>query len=590
MKTKKHYFITAILFLLFVTGYAQEARRPGRPPMGDQQIVEKIKEFVVVRLTTDLTKLSDKEKEMIPSLIEAAKLMDDLYWEQALGDKEKFLTRIQDPAVRKFAEINYGPWERLNGNKPFVEGFKEKPAGANFYPADMTKEEFEKWANKEKTNQYSIVRRNEDGTLKLIMYHETYKDKLNTASGLLRKASDLAEDPGLKKYLQLRAAALVTDDYFNSDMAWMEMKNNTIDIVIGPIENYEDELFGYRTAYESAILVKDKDWSSKLAKFAKFLPELQTGLPVEEKYKKESPGTDSDLNAYDIIYVSGHSNAGSKTIAINLPNDEKVQMAKGSRRLQLKNAMKAKFDNILLPISNVLIDPAQLSNVKFDAFFSNVMFHEVAHGLGIKNTINGKGTVRDAMKEKYSSFEEAKADILGLYMVTSLIKKGELPEITENDCFVTYMAGLIRSVRFGASSSHGKANMMCFNYFEDNGAFERTKEGYYKVNVDKFRNAMNGWASKVLVFEGNGDYQGASDYLDKNGKIRPGLQSDLERLKTAKIPVDIVYSQGVQVLGLQNAGQVPQQQKDSTMKTRGQDQQKPKPAAPPKAPQPAPIR
>ena len=282
----------------------------------------------------------------------------------------------------------------------------------------MTKEEFEKWSNKEKTNQYSIVRRNEDKTLKLIMYHIAYKEKLKTASGLLIKASELAEDPGLKNYLQLRADALVTDEYFDSDMAWMEMKNNIIDIVIGPIENYEDELFGYRTAFESAILIKDKEWSGRLARFAKFLPELQKGLPVEEKYKKESPGTDSDLNAYDIIYVSGHSNAGGKTIAINLPNDEKVQTLKGSRRLQLKNAMRAKFDNILVPIANALIDSTERSKIKFDAFFSNVMFHEVAHGLGIRNTITGKGTVREALKEKYSSFEEAKADILGLFMVT----------------------------------------------------------------------------------------------------------------------------------------------------------------------------
>jgi hypothetical protein len=554
MKNKKNSLIMIILSLIFMAGYGQKARKPEKTLESSKKIEEKINEFTVVKLTTDLTKLTDKEKQMIPYLIEASKIMDDLYWEQTLGNKEKFFSVISDPAVRRFADINYGPWERLNGNKPFVSGYKEKPAGANFYPADMTKEEFEKWDNKEKTNQYSIIRRNDDKSLKLIMYHEAYKDKLGTAAGLLRKPAELAEDPELKNYLQLRAASLVTDDYFNSDMAWMAMKDNTIDLVIGPIENYEDELFGYRTAYEAAILVKDKEWSARLAKFTKFLPELQKGLPVDDKYKQELPGTDSELNAYDIIYVSGHSNAGSKTIAINLPNDEKVQLAKGSRRLQLKNAMKAKFDNIMIPISNVLIDPSQRSNIKFDAFFSNVMFHEVAHGLGIKNTINGKGTVRDALKEKYSSFEEAKADILGLYMVTNLIEKGEMTGISVDDCFATFMAGFLRSVRFGASSSHGKANMMCFNYFEDRGAFERTKDGFYKVNPEKFRKTMNEWAARVLIFEGDGDYQGATAYLDKNGKIRPGLQSDLDRLKTAKIPVDIVYEQGVQVLGLQPAG------------------------------------
>ncbi len=359
---------------------------------------------------------------------------------------------------------------------------------------------------------------------------------------MLKQAAALAEDGGLKKYLELRAQAFLTDDYFASDMAWMEMKTNTLDFVIGPIENYEDELYGYKTSYEGVILVKDQVWSKKLAKFASFLPELQQNLPVEAKYKKEKPGTDSDLNAYDVVFVSGQANKVSKTIAINLPNDEKVQLEKGSRRLQLKNAMQAKFDHILLPIANVLIDSSQRSNIKFDAFFSNVMFHEVAHGLGIKNTITGKGNVRTALKEKYSSFEEAKADILGLFMTTKLIEKGEIMDITVEDCYVTYMAGLIRSVRFGAASAHGKANMMCFNFFADNGT--------YMVNFEKIKEAMNNWAAIVLKFEGDGDYDGASAYLTTNGNIREALQSDLERLKTASIPLDIVYEQGTSVLGL----------------------------------------
>ncbi|MCK9220353.1 MAG: Zn-dependent hydrolase [Bacteroidales bacterium] len=516
----------------------------------DSLLQAKINEFAVVKLTTDLSKLTTKEKQMIPLLIEASKIMDDLYWEQVIGDKKKFMDTISDPLIRQFAEINYGPWERLNDNKSFVKGIGEKPAGANFYPKDMTKEEFEKWQDKDKTSQYSIIRRNDAKGLKNLWYHEAYKAKLSQASDLLKKAASLAEDAGLKKYLSLRAQALITDDYFASDIAWMEMKNNTLDFVIGPIENYEDALFGYKTAYESALLVKDKEWSQKLAKFAKFLPELQQQLPVDEKFKKEKPGTDSDLNAYDIIYVSGHSNAGSKTIAINLPNDEKVQMAKGSRRLQLKNAMRAKFDNILVPIAGVLIDTTQRKNIKFDAFFSNVMFHEVAHGLGIKNTITGKGTVREALKEKYASFEEAKADILGLFLTVKLIEKGEIQGISPEDCFVTYMAGLIRSVRFGAASAHGKANMMCFNFFAKNGAFERETNGKYKVNFEKIRTAMNAWAAQILLFEGTGDYQGATAYLETNGKIPGTLQSDLDQLKKANIPVDIVYEQGMAALGL----------------------------------------
>jgi hypothetical protein len=516
----------------------------------DSLLQVKINEYATVKLTTDLTKLSDNEKKMIPILIEVAGIIDGLFWDQAVGDKTAFLDTISDTLMQRFALINYGPWERLNGNTPFIPGFGNKPEGANFYPADMTREEFEKWNDKDKTSQYTLIRRNDDKSLKSVWYHEAYSAQITRAAELLRQASTLADDPGLKKYLELRAQAFLTDDYFASDMAWMEMKNNTIDFVIGPIENYEDELFGYKTAYEGALLIKDKEWSLKLAKFASFLPELQLSLPVDAKYKKEKPGTDSDLNAYDVIFVSGNSNKVSKTIAINLPNDEKVQLAKGSRRLQLKNAMRAKFDNILVPISDVLIDSTQKKNIKFDAFFSNVMFHEVAHGLGIKNTITGKGTVREAMKEKYSSIEEAKADILGLFMTTQLIAKGEVTEITAEDCFVTYMAGLIRSVRFGAASAHGKANMMCFNFFADNGAFERSAGGTYMVNFEKTREAMNKWAAMVLKFEGDGDYQGASAYLETNGKIREVLQADLERLKTAKIPLDIVYEQGASVLGL----------------------------------------
>jgi len=550
---RKNIFNSMILIVLFLFGTGcnrPEGGQDAKLSSVDSAMLAKIKEFSVVKLTTDLNALTDKEKQMIPLLIEVTGIIDDLYWEQTLGDKEKFLSSISDTLVKQFAEINCGPWERLNGNAPFMEGYGKKPEGANFYPVDMTKEEFDKWKEPLKTNQYTLVRRNDDKSLKVLWYHEAYGEKITKAAGLLNQAAALAEDPGLKKYLELRSKALLTDDYFESDMAWMDMKTNTIDFVIGPIENYEDELFGYKTAFEGVVLAKDKEWSKKLAKFASFLPELQANLPVDPKFKKEMPGTDSDLNAYDVLYVGGQANRGSKTIAINLPNDERVQLKKGSRRLQLKNAMRAKFDIILMPIAQVLIDSSQRGNIKFDAFFSNVMFHEVAHGLGIKNTINGKGNVREALKEQYSSFEEAKADILGLFMTISLIEKGEIKDVSVEDCFVTYMAGMFRSVRFGAASAHGKANMMCFNHFEDSGAFERLPDGTYKVNFEKSRKAMNEWAARILVFEGNGDYSGSKTYLESNGKIRESLQSDLNRLKNATIPVDIVYDQGLDVLGL----------------------------------------
>ncbi|MEI8204100.1 MAG: Zn-dependent hydrolase [Bacteroidota bacterium] len=516
----------------------------------DSLMQQKIEQFAVVKLTTDLTKLSVKEKEMLPILIEVADIMDEIFWMQTLGDKTKFLSNIKEENTRKFALINYGPWERLNENKSFVDGFKKKPDGANYYPKDMTKEEFAKFADKNKTSLYTLIRRNNDKTLKCVWFHQEYKEKVEKAAKLLEKAAFLAEDAGLRKYLQLRAKALLTDDYFESDMAWMDMKDNKIDMVVGPIETYEDGLYGYKAAQEAAILIKDKDWSNKLSKYAALLPKLQTELPVDAKYKKEVPGTSSDMNVYDIVYYAGHANSGGKTIAINLPNDEKVQAAKGSRRLQLKNAMKAKFDNILIPIANQLIDPTQIINIKFEAFFANVMFHEVAHGLGIKNTVTGKGTIREALKDQYSAFEEAKADILGLFLSTYLIEKGELTGCTIEDAYVTFMAGLIRSVRFGATEAHGQANMMCLNYFEDMGAFSRNAAGKYTVNFSKMKEAVNSWAAMVVKFEGEGDYEGAKKYNAANGIIKPELQSDLNRLKSVNIPVDIVFEQGLKTLGI----------------------------------------
>jgi len=514
------------------------------------EMQKKVNEYAVVKLTTDMSKLTEKEKQMIPVLLEVSQIMDDIFWEQTWGNKNALLDTIKDSYRKQFVAINYGPWDRLDGNKPFIAGIGEKPKGVNFYPADMTKEEFEKWNDKDKTSQYTIVVRNADKSLKSVWYHQAYAGKVKKASELLLKAAGLAEDAGLKKYLTLRANALLTDDYFESDMAWMDMKTNTLDIVAGPIENYEDELFGYKAAHEASVLVKDKEWSVKLAKYAAMLPALQKELPCDPKYKKEVPGTDSDLNAYDILFYAGNSNCGGKTIAINLPNDEKVQLAKGSRRLQLKNAMQAKFDKILVPIANVLIEPEQRKNIKFDAFFANVMFHEVSHGLGIKNTITGKGVIRKALKEQYSSWEEAKADVVGLWMVSWLIQKGELTGITVDDAYVTYMAGLIRSVRFGAAEAHGKANMMCFNFFEDKKAFSRNTDGTFKVDIDKTRQAINEWSALILSVEGDGDYDKAVNYMKDNGKVRPELQAGLDKLKTANIPKDVVFDQGKVTLGL----------------------------------------
>ena len=504
-----------------------------------------------VDLTSDLSHLSDNQHKMLSLLIDASKIMDDLFWKQAFfDDKDAFLSSISDEKVRHFAEINYGPWDRLNGDTPFISGYDDKALGAEFYPHDMEKEEFATADFADKQGLYSIVKRDEAGNLYSVPYSEAYKSELMKASDLLKKASELAEDESFKQYLQLRSEALLSNDYLASDMAWMDMKTNPVELVIGPIESYEDQLFGYRAAFEAYVLIKDLAWSEKLAKYAAFLPELQQGLPVADAYKAEMPGSDADLNAYDVVYYAGHSNAGSKTIAINLPNDERVQLEKGTRRLQLKNAMRAKFDTILVPIADTLIVPEQREHITFDAFFANTMFHEVAHGLGIKNTLDGTGTVRGALKEHASALEEGKADILGLYMVQSLLEKGEITEGTLEDYYVTFMAGIFRSVRFGASSAHGKANMIRFNFFAQQGAFEKTEDGMYRVNMEKMGAAVEALSELILTLQGDGDYDGVAKLVETMGVIKPDLASDLARLEAASIPVDIHFNQGKKVLGL----------------------------------------
>ncbi len=519
-------------------------------PDSETDVAQRLSIFAPVTLTADISHLSEKEKQMLPLLFDAAAIMDEIFWQQTIGNKDAFLARIKDETARKFAMINYGPWDRLNGNKPFLAGIGEKPLGANFYPADMTKEEFDTLQNPDKTSLYTLIRRNEDGTLRVVWYHQAFESKIKKAAELIKQAAVLAEDAGLKKYLELRAEALLNDKYQESDFAWMDMKTSNIDFVVGPIENYEDALFGYKAAQEAFILIKDVEWSDRLTRFAALLPELQKGLPVDQKYKNEVPGSDADLNAYEVIYYAGDCNSGSKTIAINLPNDEEVQLKKGSRKLQLKNAMKAKFDKILVPIADVLIDPSQRSYIKFDAFFANTMFHEVAHGLGIKNTLDGKGTVREALKEQYSAIEEAKADILGLYMVTKLYEMGELTEGVVMDNYVTFMAGIFRSVRFGAASAHGKANMLTFNYFSENGAFTHQEDGTYLVNFDKMKLAVEGFGGMILTLQGDGNYDKVKELISAKSVIPEQLRNDLDKLKGAGIPVDIVFEQGKSVMGL----------------------------------------
>ena len=519
-------------------------------------IDQKLAQYTTVRLTADLSRLSDRERRMIPLLIEAAQEMDTIFWQQVYPARDSLLTGITDGATRRYVLLNYGPWDRLDGNAAFVAGVGARPDGAAFYPADMSKEEFDSAAKASAAagatlrGLYTVVRRDSSRRLVTVPYRVAYAEPSRRAAAKLREAAALADDRGLKRYLELRARALATDDYHPSDLAWMDMKSNGIEVVIGPIETYDDALFGYKAAHEGYVLIKDRGWSERLARYAKLLPALQRGLPVPDAYKREKPGTDSDLNAYDAVYYSGQANAGSKTIAINLPNDEQVQLKKGTRRLQLKNAMRAKFDRILTPIGEELIADDQRQHLDFDAFFANIMFHEVAHGLGIKNTIAGTGTVRDALKEQAGALEESKADILGLYMITRLQQQGEMPDADLDDNYVTFLAGILRSIRFGAASAHGRANTAELSFLREHGAFTRdSASGRYRVDFPRMRVAVDSMAAVILRYQGDGDYEGVRRFMTERGTIPAELQGDLDRLGSKGIPVDIVFEQGVDVLG-----------------------------------------
>ncbi len=507
----------------------------------ESDLKEKVESYAVVEVSSPLyDALSENDKKIVGLFRQAAEIMDGLFWKQTFGDKAE-IEALKDEYQKAYAMINYGVWDHLDDNKPFIDGYGEKPLGCQYYPQDMTKEEFEAFDDPDKLSLYTVIRRDENGNLKTVWYRDEYKEELDKVCALLEEAAALTTNEGMRTYLTERVKAFRTDDYLASDLAWMDMKDCNMDLVIGPIENYDDHLYEAKAAYEAFILLKDETRSANLAKYVALLPVLQQMLPCPPEYKTFIPGTSSDLNVYDAIYYAGDCNAGSKTIAINLPNDERVHAAKGARRLQLYNSMMAKFNKILAPIGEILVEPSQQKYLTADAFFWNVTFHEVAHGLGVKQTINGKGTVDEAMGSEKTTWEEAKADILGLFMVNKLIEMGEITDITKEESIATFIAGIVRSVRFGSASSHGKANMMCFNYMEDNGAFSRNAEGRYVVDFDKAAAAIDSWAALILQTQATGNFEFAQSYAAENASIRENLAAEVAKVNEAGIPRDIVF-------------------------------------------------
>jgi len=507
--------------------------------------------YAEISLSAPLDELTPDQKKMLPFLIEAAQIVDELYWKQVYGEPGRWEEKVSDPDLKKYLEINYGPWDRLNAFEPFIEGVRKRPEGANFYPVDMQFVKFEELENQAKYDPYTLIRRNEVGGLQVIPYHTAYREKLEQVRDHLFDAAALAEDIQFEQFLRDRGDALLTDKYEESNTIWMQMKENDLDFLVGPIEDTDDRLFFIKRSYQAMVLKKDKEESRKLEKYSLLLPYLQQNLPIDDEYIRETPGQLSDIAVYDVLYCAGKWNAGSKFIALTHPRDPQIQFELGSRRLQFQNVIKAKFEKILKPISELLIDKKQLEYVTADAFAQNTIFYEVGSALGISYTVNEKGTVKSALKEHYTVIEECKNDVLSLFFIDQLHTMGELSQKDIMSNYVTYMADVFRSVRFGITNDQAVANMIRFNYFKEYEAFTRdSRSGRYTVHREKMKEAMMALAHEILMIQATGNYQAAQKLIEEKGFIQEQLLDDLYRLQKIDVPVDVYFNQGVDVLGL----------------------------------------
>lgn len=514
-------------------------------------IQEKINEYATVKLTTDISAFTDNDKELIKILMQVSDIMNEIYWDQTWGNKDELFAGITDPDTLKFVELNYGPWDRFRGDEPIIKSIGKKPIGANYYPNDIKYLPFINMKFEDKLSQFTVLRRNDDGELYTMPYHKAYEEQLTKASELLKKAAGLTDNASFKKFLELRADAFLSDDYYSSDLAWMDVNDNKIDFIVGPIECDEDRFINTKTSYEAYLLVKDKEWSEKLQSYIGTVPELIKNIPVEDKYKNNIVGSVSNIGVYDAIYYKGFSNAGGKSISINHPKDGRILMEKGNKKLQFKNVMQAKFDKILYPIAEVLIDESQLKHVKFEAFFENNLFYEISDGLAIKNTVNNTGTVKDAMKELYSTMNGLKADVLRLVLITKLHDMGLNDERELMDNYVTFVADIFRSVRFGTSIFQGEGNMVTFNFFEEQGAIIRNKEtGKYSIDFEKMKETFNKHINNIFMIMGDGNYGAAQEMINEKGFILETLKADLMKVSEAGIPRDVTFEQGLGELGL----------------------------------------
>src|SRR6266404_443465 len=549
---------TAIAVALVACTSPKEEPKVSESRAPTSLLAAKIRQFAPTELSADTSHLSEKDRKALDKLIEAARLLDPLFLRQVWSGNEALWKKLESDTSHEGRErlhyfmINKGPWSRNEKNEPFIDGVPhEKPPQAGFYPDDMTKDEFNAWVSglseQDKlraTGFFTVIRRGPDGKLKIVPYHEEYREFLEPAAKLLREAAELTTNQTLKNFLTKRADAFMSDDYYASDVAWMDL-DAPIDVTIGPYETYEDELFGYKAAFEAFITLRDEAESTKLVKFSGYLQELENNLPIDPRYRNPKLGAASPIRVVDNVFCSGDGNRGVQTAAYNLPNDEQVVKEKGSKRVMLKNVQEAKFKQVLVPISKVLVDPSQQSQISFDAFFTHILAHELMHGLGPHNIkVGNRGTnVRKELKELYSTIEEAKADITGLWALQYLIDKGSVDPAMERDLYTTYLTSSFRSVRFGVNEAHGKGQAIQFNYLLDEGAIKLNEAaGTYSIDTSKIKAAVRKLTTEILTIEAEGSYEKAKAMLDKYGLIRPAMQKALDKLSGVPVGIEPIFT------------------------------------------------
>ena len=543
----------SLLATLLFTSISSMGKPDTKILADNPDLAKKIRRFAPTTLTANTASLSAGDRAALAKIIQAAKLLDPLFLRQVWsGNVALYKKLAADKSLQGRQRLHYfllndGPWSRLDSNEPFIDGVpKEKPPHANFYPDDITKDEFNSWlaslpdAEKEKaTGYFYVIRRDAGGKLRSIPYSQEYREFLEPAARLLREAAALTTNASLKDFLIKRADAFASNDYYASDVAWMDLKS-PIDLTIGPYETYEDELFGYKAGFEAYVTLTDAEESAKLEKFSKHLQELEDNLPMEARYRNKELGASAPMRVVNEVFASGEGNNGVQTAAFNLPNDERVVKEKGSARIMLKNVQDAKFNKVLVPITRVVLSPDQQRAVAFDSFFTHILMHELMHGLGPHNIeVGGQATtVRLQLKELYSSIEEAKADVTGLWALQFLLDKGVIEKQMQRTLYTTYLASMFRSVRFGLTESHARGVAMQFNYFTDEGAIKydaATKK--FSIDDSKIRAAVTKLTRELLTIEAEGSYGKAKAMLDKYSLIRPEMKGALDSL--TDVPVDI---------------------------------------------------